>query len=267
MKIAFEEKTHTYTHKETNEEYISVTTLIHKYVPVFDEDYWSLYKAIKDVLSRYNQFNMYKLSVGGWENVVAAWKQSPLIRYQSEVIDRQEEYLLQWEEKRNLACENGTAEHKRRENETSKIDYIEHGNITYETPAIHDQQDILTIQDFESDRIYTELLVFNDEHKLAGQVDKVKKNGKRVSITDYKTNEQITKQAFRDEMLLYPLGDLPNANWYIYNMQLSTYAWMLEQCGYEIERLELEHTRTNQIYEMQYLKEHVERMLNDYKEF
>lgn len=267
MKIAFEADTHTYTNKETDQQYISVTTLIDKYVPEFDSNYWSLYKAIKDVLSRYNQFNMYKLSVGGWENVVESWRQNPLQRYESDVLDKQQQYLLEWEIKRDTACEIGTEEHKRRENSFLKTDYYEHENITYETPKIHNQRDILSIQDFESNRIYTELLVYNDRYKLAGQVDWVKKNGKGVSIKDYKTNQEITKQAFRDEKLLYPLNHMPNANWYIYNLQMSLYGWMLEQCGYVVENLTLEHTRTNKLYEMRYLKSEVESMLNHYIEF
>ena len=53
--INFEEQSHTYTHSKTNEKYISVTTLIHNYVPEFDEAYWSLYKSVKDVLTIISQ--------------------------------------------------------------------------------------------------------------------------------------------------------------------------------------------------------------------
>ena len=265
--ISFEEKTHTYTNTKTNEKYISVTTLIDKYVPEYDEQYWSLYKAIKDVLSIYNQFSIYKISSGGWERVVANWRRNPLIKYKDEVEDKQADYLLQWAIKRDLACEKGTAEHKKREDEVNSKDYCRYENEDYETPALHSQTDILQMQDFASNRIYTELLVYNDKYKVAGQVDWIRKKGKRVWVKDYKTNEKITKQSFRNETLKTPLNDLFNANWYIYQMQLSTYGWLLEQCGYKVMDLELLHTRENKSYKVPYIKGHVERMMEDYITF
>lgn len=267
MRIRFDEALHTYTHVESNENYISVTTLIDKYVPEFDESYWSLYKAIKDVLEIYNQFKVYKLSVGGWEQVVSAWRQNPLIRYSDEVQSKQEDYLLTWKRISEEACMVGTAEHKRRELELCKADYYEHDNISYQTPAAYSQADILHIQDFASNRLYTELLVYNDEYMVAGQVDLVRKMGKRVWIRDYKTSKEITKKPFRDEKLLTPLNDLPNANWYVYNLQLSAYAWILEQCGYIVEGLDILHTRSKKIYDVPYLRDHVQMMMDDYATF
>lgn len=265
--ISFEEKTHTYTNTKTNEKYISVTTLIDQYVPEYDSDYWSLYKAIKDVLSNYNQFSIYKISSGGWKKVVANWKRNPLLKYKNEVEDKQANYLLQWTIKRDLACEVGTAEHKKREDEVNAKDYCRYENEDYETPALHSQKDILQMQDFTSNRIYTELLVYNDKYKVAGQVDWVRKKGKRVWIKDYKTGEEITKEAFMNEKMKTPLNDLPNAKWYIYQLQLSTYGWLLEQCGYEVMELELLHTRENKSYDVPYIKGHVERMMEDYITF
>ena len=262
--ITFEEKNHTYTHNKTKEQYISVTTLIDQYVPEYDEQYWSLYKAIKDILGQYNQFSTYKLSVGGWKRVVDAWRKTPLMKYEAEVSSRQEDYLLQWKIKRDNACDIGHAEHKRREDQINCQDYYEHEDITYETPTKHSQTDILHIQDFASNRVYTELLVYNDQYKVAGQIDWVRKKSRKVWIKDYKTNEEITKVSFMDETLKPPLNDLPNANWYKYAMQVSTYGWMLEQCGYELMTLELLHTRENKTHVIPYMKSHVERMMIDY---
>jgi hypothetical protein len=267
MKVLFDEPTHTYTNNNTDEKYISVTTLIHKYTPEFDSDYWSLYKAVKDILSNNNCFDAYKRSVGGWESVVPAWNSNPLLKFKDDVDCRQQHYLLQWEAISETACEIGTAEHKRREIETAENNYYTHENEQYETPKVHNQQDILHIQDFHSNRIYTELLVYNDRYKVAGQVDWVRKKGRQVWIKDYKTSKEITKEAFREEKLLAPLSDLYNANWYIYAMQLSTYGWMLEECGYTVAGLNLIHTRTETTYNIPYLKDHVQAMMQDYAEF
>ena len=45
MKIKFDEESHTYTHKDTKERFISVTTLLGKYKQPFDSAYWSDKKA------------------------------------------------------------------------------------------------------------------------------------------------------------------------------------------------------------------------------
>lgn len=263
--IVFEEKNHTYTNQRTKELYTSVTTLIDQYIPEFDSQYWSLYKAIKDVLEGYNQFKMYKLAVGGWEKVVAAWRINPMIKYQDEVESKQMDYLIQWDLISESACDIGTAEHKRREFESCSTDYYKHNDILYETPTKHSQTDILRIQDFTSNRIYTELLVHNDRFKMAGQVDWVLKKGRNIWIKDYKTSKEITKKAFRDQKMETPLNDLPNANFYHYALQLSTYGWMMEQCGYNVKKLEIIHTRTEEVIKMPYLKDHVERMIQDHE--
>jgi ATP-dependent exoDNAse (exonuclease V) beta subunit len=210
---------------------------------------------------------VYKLAVGGWEKVVFAWKKNPLIRYADEVQSRQDHYLLMWKNISEEACTIGTAEHKKRELELCKTDYYEHDNIAYQTPTLHSQKDILQIQDFTSNRIYTELLVYNDEYMVAGQVDLVRKMGKRIWVRDYKTSKEITKEAFRKEKLLNPLSKLLNANWYIYALQVSTYAWMFEQCGYIVDGLDVLHTRSKEVYDMPYLRNEVQMMMDDYVTF
>ena len=264
--IVFEERNHTYTNQKTKELYTSVTTMIEEYIPEFDSQYWSLYKAIKDVLEGYNQFKMYKLAVGGWEKVVPAWRSTPMIKYRDEVESKQADYLIQWDLISETACGIGTAEHKRREFEACSTDYYEYNNTLYETPTKHSQTDILRIQDFTSNRVYTELLVHNDRFKVAGQVDWVLKKGRNLWIKDYKTSKEITKVAFRDQVMETPLNDLPNANFYHYALQLSTYGWMLEQCGYHVKKLEIIHTRKEEVIKIPYMRDHVERMIRDHSE-
>ena len=98
-------------------------------------------------------------------------------------------------------------------------------------------------------------------------MDWVRKKGRQVWIKDYKTSKEITKEAFRDEKLKFPLDGLLNANWHIYAMQLSTYGWMMERCGYEVMGLDVIHTRTETTYNMPYLRDHVKRMMEDYVTF
>ena len=51
-KVAFSEETHTYWDVDTNDKYISVTTLIGKFENEFDKDFWSKYKALERILGK-----------------------------------------------------------------------------------------------------------------------------------------------------------------------------------------------------------------------
>lgn len=113
MEITFQEKEHKYLHY-TGKIYISVTTLINKYKPKFDEDYWSTYKAIERLLG-IEEFKIIKKKIG-YENIV------PIYQYKN--INKLKEIkfkiLEEWSEKRKIACENGTQFHKEQEYITNR---------------------------------------------------------------------------------------------------------------------------------------------------
>ena len=75
MKIKFDEAAHTYTHNDTGEKFISVTTLLGKYKQPFDRDGHSKRVAAREGVS-------------------------------------QELVLEMWEEEKNKACKRGTDIHK-----------------------------------------------------------------------------------------------------------------------------------------------------------
>lgn len=91
-------------------------------------------------------------------------------------------------------------------------------------------------------------------------------------IVTHNTNKQIKtesyydRQARKSERLLYPLDDLDSCNYCVYNMQLSTYAWMIKKIHpeWKLDKLNLVHFGHDggmTVYEMKYLEEQVERML------
>lgn len=68
----------------------------------------------------------------------------------------------------------------------------------------------------------------------------------------------------------YPLNTLDDCNYNHYQLQLSTYAWMLQKINpnFEIKDLILyhfDHKGNETLYHCKYLKKEVERMLIDYK--
>ena len=70
--------------------------------------------------------------------------------------------------------------------------------------------------------------------------------------------------------MLYPLNNLMDCNFYHYALQISIYAYMIQKMNpdFEIESLKLVHfDHKNNVtqYEVEYLKDDVERLLKHYK--
>jgi hypothetical protein len=264
--VVFNEKAHTYTNA-TGEKYISVTTLLNKYKPQFDSHYWSTYKAMKDVLEKKGEWAAYKKRAGAWDRVVDYVRYvDKSFPYRSEVMEAKKEYLKSWRETKDSAAERGTEFHKMKESQTAGSGYNFEG-IVYNTLA----GSPFIEPDYITSGVYPELLLFDHEFKLAGQADVVIKNGKSVSILDYKTSKSIEKTAFQSQTLLYPLDHMPNANFYIYTMQLSLYAYMLERQGYEIGRLQIHHINREtfdliECHEVEYYPDEVKHLIKHYCE-
>jgi hypothetical protein len=95
-------------------------------------------------------------------------------------------------------------------------------------------------------------------------------------IVTHNTNKEIkTKGGFNSQTrattkMKYPLNNLDDCNFYHYSLQLSTYAWMLQQINPEFVIKDLilnhyDHKGNNTLYHCEYLKHDVERMLAYYK--
>lgn len=234
-KVGYNDASHTYTHIDDGRRYISVTTLIHQFVPVFDGQYWATYKAVKDVLDKVGLWWRYKKQAGGWEKVVAYYNKHGYNALAPDIEARKHWYLNKWEAEKNQACDLGSDIHNELEGAAIHAQEIREGNANYEVT----QEGILDAQDFSSNRLYPELLIYNDQYGVAGQADKVFKEDLFVDIHDYKTCKSIDTEGFREETLLAPLTHLQNANYWIYALQLSMYGWMLEELGYKVRNLQL----------------------------
>ena len=101
-------------------------------------------------------------------------------------------------------------------------------------------------------------------------------NGNDVYIVDFKSNKEIKKSSFYDKkkksnvMMKFPVSNLQDCNFNHYQLQLSTYAFMLQTLRPELNIKKLilyhiDHDGNEMLYECQYLKEEVIRMLNHYK--
>ncbi len=237
--VIFEAKGHTYHAGDIP--YQGVTSLVKKYEPEFKEEFWSLYKAIERCYG--SGFVDLKNRVGGFENVVPDFLEKEHILKNAGMIRQiQNDIKREWKKTKQDGLDKGTHIHKLKEK-----DVITAGGVTYNGHSFRRGNNItqnpLILPDSEdsSNLVFTELLLWNHEYKIAGQADLVLKYGTNINIRDFKTNKKLTWDSFGAETLLYPLNELPNCDISVYTMQLSLYAWMLEQAGYTIQGIELIH--------------------------
>lgn len=99
--------------------------------------------------------------------------------------------------------------------------------------------------------------------------------GKQMIVT-HNTNKEIKKTSYYNknkkshEMMKFPLNNLQDCSFNHYQLQLSTYAYLLQQINpnYHIKKLllyHIDHDGNETIIPCDYLKEDVERMLKHYK--
>lgn len=172
-----------------------------------------------------------------------------------------EQILQKWETKRNRSAEIGTLYHSIRED-----DLMKEGNpIFYNVPCatrqcVHTGTDkwSIPINKLENNTVYPELMIYDIEHMICGQADKVIVANNKINIWDYKTDAEIKYQAFssqwvKPQKLLGPLAHLDDCNANIYSIKMSMYMYLLWRAnkGYlkpgdiMIEHIQLERDDDN----------------------
>ena len=275
-KVAFQEEGHKYFNlDDPSIQYTSVTTMIEKYGKPFDKEFVSKYKALERILSPTD----WKKEKGGiWKSHKIPKDFLEVYNIEEKELNKvQQEILDEWAETNRVACERGTKIHAQLENSFYKAG----SNITLKKFGIggkfqckKDYSDL----DLEYG-VYPEYLIYYDNPKLdlhiAGQIDLIVKNGNDIFIIDHKTNAKIDLKGFYNsstrssDRMLYPLTHLDECNYNHYQLQLSTYAWMLQKLNpdFVIKDLILnhyDHDGKNTIYHCSYLKDDVEKMLRHF---
>lgn len=270
--ICYNDEKHIYWNENDNEKYISVTTLIHKYVQPFDAEFWSAYKALEKLLNK-DDWKLQKKDLLQFKK----FDKSILDLYNISELDfnrTQQDILDEWEKKKNDSCERGTKIHAELENAV----YKKPKNVVLSKYGLGGK--------FECKKDYTELdmergaypeyLVYMDGPvRLAGQVDLLVKDGNDIYIIDYKTNKSIDmKSGFdtttkKNTTMLYPLTNLMDCNYMHYTLQLSTYAYMIQQINpdfviKDLILMHFDHDGNETIHHIEYRKKDVEIMLKHY---
>lgn len=274
--VGFLEGPHKYVNlTDDSIQYTSVTTLIEKYGKPFDKEFVSKYKALERLMSS----DSWKKEKGGiWKSHKIPNSFLEVYNISEDELNKvQQDILDEWAKINKESCERGTKIHAQLENSFYKAG----SNVSLKKFGIggkfqckKDYSDL----DLEYG-VYPEYLIYYDNPKLdlhiAGQIDLIVKSGNDIIIIDHKSNKKIDLKGFynsstrNSDKMLYPLTNLDECNFNHYQLQLSTYAWMLQKLNpdFVIKRLILnhyDHEGNNTLYDCSYLKDEVEKMLKHF---
>jgi len=257
--------------KATNHRYInsegipyeSVSGLWKPYAKPFCAESVSVKKAYQDLeLGLYNSAK--KLLGYDSEELIPFLHDNS--KYPLEMImTHAKEYSDTWEAKSAF----GTAFHKKMEDLDRELGYAINNFNGKKYPLIHidvkkgyDNQSPATPLMDLPDGYIPEFLAKSDNHKVAGQIDKLfveTIDGKRyVDIDDWKTDKEILmKPAFFDRTnggfasLYSPFDHIYDTNYWKYCLKISTYARMLEMEGFIVRSLAFTHVVVSEDLEIQ----------------
>lgn len=272
--VNYNDKLHKYWIKDTKQNCISATTLIHRYT-TFDEAFWSSYKALEAIMGVDNFKEVKKKLLAS-----KVFNESYLTNANIDIElfnQKKAEVLKEWAVKRDESCVRGTIFHREKEL----------GHLVGDTPEIKQLglggtfiPNTTNKIETGTQKVYPELLVSwvskDGKLRLAGQIDLAVIDGNDLYILDYKSSKTIDKKSYFDsrtkksQMMKYPLNNLQDSNFWHYSLQLSIYAWMIKKSHPEVEIKRLiiihyDHDCNYTLYECDYLKDDVERMLMFYK--
>ena len=232
--IIFKEDTHQYFDRDANE-YQSVTRILKKIQVPFDKD-----------------------KVSGFMAVTIAKEKG------ISVEQAKTELLLEWEGKRDSSIDRGTGIHKHIEY------YLNTGNKVMELAGVINYLNEIIKPAY---RYYSEIILYDQTTKIAGQTDLVIQRQKTpdsvYDFYDYKTNESkgiqfdsIGRKSDVDKhynkYFLSPLEHLEDCNYSLYSLQLSLYAYLAQVTyGIKIGRLGIifiDNEMKVQMFPVPYLK-------------
>lgn len=205
------------------------------------------------------------------------------------------EILNLWELKRIKGSEAGTTFHNIREAELLNMDFFEFESQKLLKKSCEFKEGCkfsIPINNIENGYVYPELMIYNFDHMICGQSDKIIIENGKIHVYDYKTDKSIDFKAFssqwvKPEKLLAPVNHLENCNGNIYALKMSTYMYLLwkankgkfkpgkiilEWCPLERDEQGIPilyngvpKVLKEEIFELPYLKKEVEAMLKALK--
>lgn len=256
--IFFDEPTHKYTDQYGNT-YTSVTTAIHKFVPVFKKDYWAKIKA--------NEAGTSEQSIKAqWKNITD--KSIDKGNKKHNALESAIKSTSKFHKAVNIININGIQrcysifdlQLNSDVGEMSLIDF--YNKIGYKYKIIYD-----TIEYYVNNgyKIYSEINVYDPINLISGTIDVLLVKGDKIVIIDWKTNRNeikfesgyYKKDKITNELtdiwvpnrkyMLYPIDNIEDCTGNHYSLQLSMYGNMVEQFGYVLQAMILFHIRDSYV--------------------
>ena len=135
-----------------------------------------------------------------------------------------------------------------------------------------------TVQDFLKSNsfiftnfLYAELVVWDAEFSVAGQVDFITWNPDgSIDLWDWKTSSEITSEHMNYGKFGFGfLSGVPDTNFYHYSLQLSGYAYIIEKnIGIRVNSLKIIHITPSawKVYSLPYMKDEAYQLMLSNKE-
>lgn len=245
----------------------SVTNLIKQY-HVFSKNFWLDYKTLEKLLTP-DQFKDIKVLL-----LKTKKADEHILQLVDPVVFKTERDLLEleWKQKAEEARTRGVQVHEQLHN--LLLTDLKSCKLNFGIPT--DQYQVMKTEAFmNSSGLFPEFrmeVLLEDGYMLVGIADLIIKDENKITIIDYKSDEKIEKNARFDllknkkKTLKYPLSKIPDCNLSHYQLQVSIYAWMLQQLNpdLEIETLEIFHIKEGKIkakYTVEYLKKEVDTLI------
>ena len=197
IKFEFDPVAHRYTYE--GEPFISVTRFIQQFHKPFEQDYWSKVKAEQ-------------------AGVPQDW------------------ILAEWKKLNDYANEVGTDTHQWIEDYFNQIWKPLPNNLDV-IHRINKFNKIYAKQLFKLEPLKFEVRVFSPKWKIAGMIDSLFVYRGKIYILDWKTNKDFTDDNHQKgtyEKLLAPFQDYYKNHLNEYSIQLSMYALILEEWGFQV---------------------------------
>lgn len=302
--ILFNEDTHTYTNID-NVQYISCTQFIDQFKKKYDRDFWCMFTALKE--NNYNVkpfLEERKIAINGYKYKVDDIKKDTIYQHLYTITDAKwkilnEESCLRGNNTHNY-LENSINKSKGDLlGKTNELIRPVHLKGELKTPQDLDITDLQNKYPFIYNRlkqylhrdttIFAEKRVHLDNYRIAGMIDVpiFSNNSNSFCIMDWKTNKdefneyagyykkrkvgnQWIKTAqfvLTGERFINPISHLEASKLNLYTLQLSLYAFILEEWGYKLANngLEIVHLRPGlepKLIKINYLKKEIQVMLN-----
>lgn len=245
---------------------LAVTRIISSYHQ-FERDFWLSYKALEAVMDE-QEWNMIKMQLLKSKRI----DDKILSKVNRKDYEQKRDELdKEWKKKNDDAKASGTATHEYLHNllctEPDKCK-------AYGIPT--DQYKLEKAEAFlNSNGLFPEFrmeIPLGDDYCLVGIPDLIIKDGNSIKIVDYKTDDKIERDSHYDvakkkkKSMRYPLSKLPDCNLVHYQLQLSIYAWMLQQMNPDftidgLEIIQIKDNKVKKVYPVVYLQKEVEHLI------